>query len=81
MAEMTHDDIERLWNAMTHFIPDRQKADAGVDFVKCLDDIGVEHNEIKAIGEYDPILENAIEAVFEEYKEDDEDYDDRFEDN
>ena len=51
MAEMTHEDIERLWNAMTHFIPDRQKADAGVDFVKCLDDIGVEHNEIKAIGE------------------------------
>ena len=81
MAEMTHDDIERLWNAMTHFIPDRQKADAGVDFVKCLDDIGVEHNEIKAIGEYDPILENAIGAVFEEYNEDNVDDDDRYDDD
>ena len=80
MAEMTHEDIERLWNSVTHFIPDKQTADAAVDFVKCLDDIGVEHNEIKAIGEYDPKLEKAVDTVFEEYEEDDLDHDDRYED-
>ena len=81
MAEMTHEDIERMWNSVTHFIPDKQKADAAVDFVKCLDDIGVEHNEIKAIGEYDPKLEAAVDTVFEEYEEDDLDNDDRYQDD
>ena len=81
MAEMTHEDIERMGNSVTHFIPDKQKADAAVDFVKCLDDIGVEHNEIKAIGEYDPKLEAAVDTVFEEYEEDDLDHDDRYQDD
>ena len=54
---MTQEDIERLWNSVVHFIPEKQKADAAIDFVKCLDDIGVEHDEIKAIGEYDPKLD------------------------
>ena len=34
MAEMTHEDIERMWNSVTHFIPDKQKADAAADFVQ-----------------------------------------------
>ena len=71
---MTQEDIERLWNSVVHFIPEKQKADAAIDFVKCLDDIGVEHDEIKAIGEYDPKLEEAVNTVFEEY-EDDEEFD------
>ena len=78
---MTREDIERLWNAVVHFIPEKQKADAAIDFVKCLDDIGVEHDEIKAIGEYDPKLEEAVNTVFEEYDDDTEDYSDRHEDN
>ena len=78
---MTQEDIERLWNAVVHFIPEKQKADAAIDFVKCLDDIGVEHDEIKAIGEYDPKLEEAVNTVFEEYYDDTEDYSDRYEDN
>jgi|TARA_Y100000816_G_scaffold277136_1_gene246980 hypothetical protein len=81
MVEMTQEDIERLWNAVVHFIPEKQKADAAIDFVKCLDDIGVEHDEIKAIGEYDPKLEEAVNTVFEEYDDDTEDYSDRYEDN
>ena len=40
---MTQEDIERLWNAVVHFIPEKQKADAAIDFVKCLDDIGVDN--------------------------------------
>ena len=78
---MTQEDIERLWNSVVHFIPEKQKADAAIDFVKCLDDIGVEHDEIKAIGEYDPKLEEAVLTVFDEYDDDTEDYSDRYEDN
>ena len=78
---MTHEDIERLWNSVTHFIPDRQKQDAAVDFVRALDDVGIEHKEIKSIGEYDPKLEAAVDTVFEEYEEDDLDHDDRYQDD
>ena len=78
MVEMTQADIERLWNSIVHYVPEKQKQDAAIDFVKCLDDIGVEHDEIKAIGEFDPKLEDAVSTVFEEYEED---YDDRYDDN
>ena len=81
MVEMNQEDIERLWNAIVHYVPDRQKLDAAIDFVKCLDDIGVEHDEIKAIGEFDPRLEEAVAPVFEEYDNDEEDYSDRYDDN
>ena len=80
MVEMTHEDIERLWNAIVHYVPERQKLDAAIDFVKCLDDIDVDRDEIKAIGEFDPKLEEAVTTVFEE-DESEEDYDDRYEDN
>ena len=78
MVEMTQEDIERLWNSIVHYVPEKQKQDAAIDFVKCLDDIGVKHDEIKAIGEFDPKLEDAVSTVFEEYEED---YDDRYDDN
>ena len=66
MVEMTQEDIERLWNSIVHYVPEKQKQDAAIDFVKCLDDIGVEHDEIKASAEYDPKLEEAINTVFED---------------
>ena len=28
---MTQEDIERLWNSVVHFIPEKQKADAAID--------------------------------------------------
>ena len=62
-------------------IPEKQKLDAAVDFVKTLESMGVEESEIKAIGEYDPKLEEAVSTVFEEYEEDEETYDDRYEDD
>ena len=79
MVEMNQEDIERLWNAIVHYVPEKQRADAAIDFVKCLDDIGVDHEEIKSIGEFDPKLEEAVDTLFEEY--DDEDYSDRYDDN
>jgi hypothetical protein len=66
MIDFTHEDIERLWNSITHYVPERSKLDAAIDFVKSLEDIGVEVDEIKASAEYDPKLEEAINTVFEE---------------
>ena len=79
MVDMTHEDIERLWNSMSNFIPDRQKSDAAIDFITTLEDIGVEEDEIKACGELDPKLEEAVSTVFE--TDDEEQYDDRYDDN
>ena len=71
MIDFTHENIERLWNAIVHYVPERQKSDMALDFVKSLEDIGVEVDEIKASAEYDPKLEEAINTVFEEDEESD----------
>ena len=70
MADITHENIERIWNSLLHYLPERTKLDAAIDFVKSLEDIGVEEAEIKASAEYDPKLEQAINTVFEEEEED-----------
>ena len=72
MADITHENIDRIWNSLIHYLPERTKLDAAIDFVKSLEDIGVEEDEIKASAEYDPKLEEAINTVFEE--DEDEDY-------
>ena len=72
MADMTHENIERIWNSLLHYLPERTKSDAAIDFVKSLEDIGVEEDEIKASAEYDPKLEEAINTVFDE--DEDENY-------
>ena len=71
MIDFTHEDIERLWNSIVHYVPERSKLDAAIDYVKSLEDIGVEPDEIKASAEYDPKLEEAINTVFEEDEESD----------
>ncbi|MBC8435771.1 MAG: hypothetical protein H8D84_02175 [Proteobacteria bacterium] len=73
MSDMTHENIERIWNSLLHYLPERTKSDAAIDFVKSLEDIGVDEDEIKASAEYDPKLEQAINSVFEDQDED-EDY-------
>ena len=67
---MTHENIERIWNSLLHYLPERNKLDAAIDFVKSLEDIGVDEDEIKASAEYDPKLEEAINTVFEEEEDD-----------
>ena len=74
MADMTHENIERIWNSLLHYLPERTKSDAAIDFVKSLEDIGVDEEEIKASAEYDPKLEQAINTVFDKEEERD-DYD------
>ena len=75
MADMTHEDIERIWNSFSHYIPERSKLDGAVDFFSTLRDIGVEDNELKASSDYDPKLEEAVTSVYAD-EEDDEDYGD-----
>ena len=75
MTEMTHEDIERIWNSFSHYIPERSKLDGAVDFISTLRDIGVEDNELKASSDYDPKLEEAVTSVYAD-EEDDEDYGD-----
>jgi len=74
MIDFTHEDIERLWTSIVHYVPERQKSDMAIDFIKSLEDIGVDHDEIKASAEYDPKLEEAIQTVFEEDEEESEGY-------
>ena len=76
MVEMTHEEIERIWNSFSHYLPDRAKSDAAIDFVNTLKDIGVEHDEIKASSDYDPKIEEAVGSVFAEKDDDIEDYSD-----
>jgi len=74
MIDFTHEDIERLWNSISHYVPERSKLDAAIDFIKSLEDIGIETDEIKASGEFDPKLEEAINTVFEEDEEESDGY-------
>ena len=74
MIDFDHADIERLWNSIIHYVPERQKLDCAIDFIKSLEDIGVEHDEIKASAEYDPKLEEAIATVFDEDEVDENGY-------
>ena len=71
MIDFTHEDIERLWNSITHYVPERQKLDCAIDFIKSLEDIGVEHDVLKGSAELDPKLEAAGATVFEEDEESD----------
>ena len=67
---MTHENIERIWNSLLHYLPERTKSDAAIDFIKSLEDIGVDEDEIKASAEYDLKLEEAINTVFDEEEDD-----------
>ena len=73
---MTHEDIERIWNSFSHYVPDRQKSDAAVDFVVTLKDIDVEQDEIKASSDYDVKLEEAVQSVFKDDDEEEDKYGD-----
>jgi hypothetical protein len=73
MIDFKHEDIERLWGSIVHYVPERQKLDMAIDFIKSLEDIGVEQDEIKASAEYDPKLEEAINTVFEDDVEEESD--------
>jgi len=71
MIDFDHADIERLWSAIIHYVPERQRLDMAIDLLKSLEDIGVDHEVLKGSAELDPKLEEAVNTVFEEDEESD----------
>ena len=63
MDEMTAEHIDRIWSSLSHWLPEKTKVDAGVDFINCLQEIGVEDSVIKQAAEFDPKYEEAVLAV------------------
>ena len=80
MIDMTHEDIERIWNSFSQYLSDKQKSDAAVDFINTLKFLDVETNQIKASSDHDPKLEEAVNSVLSE-ENDDEDDDNKYGDD
>ncbi len=55
--------VEEIWTSISHYVPERQKIDCAVDYVKTLIDQGVEHSTLKAAMEYDEKLTEGIKIV------------------
>ena len=58
--------IEEIWTSVSHYIPERQKIDCAVDYVKTLLDHGIESSTLKAAMEYDEKLTEAIKIFLED---------------
>jgi len=69
---MTHDQIEEIWTSVSNYLPERVKLDCAVDYVKTLLDIGIETKVLKAAGEHDDRLEQAVNIVLEDEEEEEE---------
>ena len=76
MIDMTHEDIERIWNSLSLHVPDRAKSDAAIDFISTLKFLDVDTAQIKASSDHDPKLEEAVNSVLGE--DDDEDEDNKY---
>ena len=72
MTDMTHEDIERIWNSFSHFLTDRNKSDAAVEFVNALKFLDIDTDQIKASADYDPAIEAAVDSAYKDDEEDDE---------
>lgn len=63
---MTANQIEEIWIAISNYLPERVKLDCAIDYVKTLVDMDIDSKVIKAAGEYDEKLQQAIETVLDE---------------
>ena len=62
--------VEESWTSISHYVPERQKVDCAVDYVKTLIDQGVDNSTLKAAMEYDEKLTEAIKIVLEDEVDD-----------
>jgi|TARA_Y100001937_G_C6900604_1_gene233139 hypothetical protein len=62
--------VEEIWTSISHYVPERQKVDCAVDYVKTLIDQGVDNSTLKAAMEYDEKLTEAIKIVLEDEVDD-----------
>lgn len=74
--QMTSNQIEEIWTSISNYLPERVKLDCAVDYVKTLLDTDVDPKILKAAGEYDDKLEQAIKTVLEDegLEEEEEEY-------
>ncbi len=42
METMTSEQIETIWSSISHYVPERQKLDCAIDYVKTLVDQGAD---------------------------------------
>lgn len=70
---MTTNQIEEIWIAISNYLPERVKLDCAIDYIKTLVDMDIDTSVIKAAGEYDEKLNQAIETVLEDDINEDED--------
>lgn len=64
--QMTSNQIEEIWTSVAMYLPEKVKLDCAVDYVKTLLDLDVDTKVIKAAGEYDEKLDQAIQTVLED---------------
>ena len=74
--KMTSNQIEEIWTSVSNYLPERVKLDCAVYFVKTLLDSDVDPKVLKAAGEYDEKLEQAINTVLDDegFEEEEEEY-------
>ena len=74
--QMTSNQIEEIWTSISNYLPERVKMDCAVDYVKTLLDTDVDPRVLKAAGEYDDKLEQAIKTVLDDegLEEEEEEY-------
>ena len=72
--QMTSNQIEEIWTSISNYLPERVKLDCAVDYVKTLLDTDVDPKILKAAGEYDDKLEQAIKTVLEDEGLEEEEY-------
>jgi len=63
---MTPNQIEEIWTSISNYLPERVKLDCAVDYVKTLIDVGIDTRVLKAAGEHDDRLEQAVQIVLDD---------------
>ena len=71
--QMTHNQIEEIWTSISSYLPERVKLDCAVGYVKTLIDIGIDTRVLKAAGEHDDRLEQAVNIVLEDEENEEKD--------
>jgi len=64
--QMTPNQIEEIWTSISNYLPERVKLDCAVDYVKTLIDVGIDTRVLKAAGEHDDRLEQAVQIVLDD---------------
>lgn len=72
--QITPSQIDEIWTSVSAYLKEGVKLDCAVDFIKTLYDFDVDTKVLRAAGEYDEKLQQAIDTVLEESDDDDEGY-------